>query len=120
MNLNDAFPSNYLKATDLQNREIKVTIDTYKIEKIGEDEGKLVLYFKGKDKGLVCNKTNATRIGLMHGDDLDAWRGKEIVLGTDFVEYQGKTTKAIRVKDSAATPAPASTSDKPFEDEIPF
>jgi hypothetical protein len=32
-NLNDIYPSNYLKAADLEGRTIKVTIDDIKLEK---------------------------------------------------------------------------------------
>jgi hypothetical protein len=100
MLLNDVFPSKYVKAADLKGREATVVISGVEIEKIGEDR-KLVVYFQGKDKGLVTNKTNANRISLMYGEDTDEWIGKEIVLGTDFVDFQGKTVEAIRIKPPA-------------------
>lgn len=107
MLLNDVFPSKYVKAADLKGREITVVIANVEVEKIGDDR-KMVVYFQGKEKGLVTNKTNANRIALLYGEDTDEWHGKEIVLGTDFVDFQGKSVEAIRVKPPAKRAAPAS------------
>src|SRR4051812_11942045 len=97
MKLNDVFPSNYVKAADIKGREVPVVIAEAKMEKLGDDQ-KLVVYSQGKEKGLVCNKTNANRIAFLHGDDTDHWPGKEIVLAVEFVEFQGRTVEAIRIK----------------------
>ena len=51
MKISSAFPSNYLKATDLQDRNLLVKMDRVEVEEIGDDE-KPVLYFVGKDKGM--------------------------------------------------------------------
>lgn len=93
----DIFPSKYVKADDLNGRDVPVVIDHADIEKLGED-AKLVLYFKNKDKGMVCNKTNFNRIAYLYGDETDDWSGKEIVLTSEFVEFQGKTVKGLRVR----------------------
>jgi hypothetical protein len=103
--LNEVFPSNYVKADDLKGREVSVVISEAKMEKLGSDT-KLVIYFQNKDKGMVCNKTNANRIAYLYGEDTDDWIGKEIVLASEFVEYQGKTVKGLRVR----PPAPAAAS----------
>ncbi len=70
MKINEAFPSNYLKAADLQDREVTVTMADVKMEKLGDDS-RPVLYFRGKEKGLVLNKTNANNIASRYGDDTD-------------------------------------------------
>ena len=70
MNINDAFPSNYVKCGDLQGRDVTVTIDKVVMEKLGDDD-KPVIYFRGTPKGLALNKTNASRIGSMLGLDTD-------------------------------------------------
>lgn len=126
MKVSQAFPSNYLKAADLQDRNVRVMISGYKMETIGEDQ-KPVLYFKGKEKGLVLNKTNANNIAAEYGDDMDDWQGKDIVLFSAWVDFQGKSVEAIRVrkpqpKDSNGSPAPqkqAAPADD-MSDEIPF
>lgn len=104
MRVSDAFPSTYLKATDLQGRTAAVKIDRYTIEDIGDDR-KPVLYFVGKDKGLVLNKTNANEIAFAYGDDMDDWGGKDIELFAMQVSYQGKTMPGLRVRVPRQKPA---------------
>lgn len=104
-NINDAFPSNYLKASDLGGSSPIVTIDRVEFEPVGrEKEMKAVLYFEGKDKGMVLNKTNAKNIsGLVGSFETEDWSGFRIKLYATNVEFQGETVEAIRVK--AAGPA---------------
>jgi hypothetical protein len=97
MRVSDAYPSNYLKASDLQDRNIMVKIDRVEIEKIGEDR-KPVVYFQGKSKGLVANKTNCNAIAAVYGDEMDDWAGCELVLFSVMTDYQGKSVEAIRVR----------------------
>jgi hypothetical protein len=97
MNIDQAFPSNYLKAADLQGREASVKIDRIEMEKVGEDT-KPILYFQGKDRGLVLNKTNATNIKEAHGSDTNNWVGKSVTLFTAWVDFQGRSVEAIRVR----------------------
>jgi hypothetical protein len=97
MKISDAYPSNYLKASDLQGRNVLIKMDRVEVEKIGDDE-KPVLYFVGKPKGIVLNKTNAANIATFCGDDTDDWRDQEIVLFAAMVDFQGKTVEAIRVR----------------------
>lgn len=97
MNINDAYPSNYLKAHDLQGRTVNVVMDRVGFEKIGSDE-KPVLYFQGKEKGLVLNKTNANNIAHVYGPETDGWRGQSITLFEAMVDFRGETVAAIRVR----------------------
>lgn len=103
-NINEAFPSNYLKAADLQGRQVTVTMDRAEYEKIGDDR-KLILFFKGKEKGMVLNKTNANNIAALYGPDTDDWNGEEIVLFEAMVDFQGKTVPAIRVRAPSRKPS---------------
>lgn len=96
MNINAAFPSTYLKAADLQNRRVNVGIDRVAIEEVG-GEHKPVVYFLGKDRGLILNKTNGNIIAEMYGPETDDWRGQKITLYPARVEFQGKIVDAIRV-----------------------
>ena len=97
MRVSDAFPSNYLKASDLQGNNVVATISHVVMEDVGDDH-KPIVYFQGKKKGLVLNKTNANNIVVLHGDEMDAWVGKQITLFPAMVDYQGRTVEAIRVK----------------------
>lgn len=135
--INEAFPSNYLKAADLKNRNVLVTMDRAEFEMIGDDK-KLILYFAGKEKGMVLNKTNASNIANGYGDDTDDWKGQQIVLFEAMVDFQGKTVPAIRVrlpqaKDRPQGARPSSADIRPapkpqqpaqqandMDDEIPF
>jgi hypothetical protein len=124
------FPSKYLKAADLQGREVRVTMQNVEKEKLGDDN-KLVLYFKGKDKGVVLNKTNSSTIGDAYGDDTEDWFDQPLILFSVMVDFNGKVGPAIRVrvptaKDNKAAVPPARRADPissgaaPLDDEIPF
>jgi len=126
MNIDSAFPSNYLKASDLGESAPVVTIDRIEVEPIGRDkEIKPVLYFKGKEKGLVLNKTNAKKIAELTGSkDTDDWNGCQIRIYATETEFGGETVECIRVKavgavkptKAAVAPVAAEVAD----DEIPF
>ncbi len=110
MKIGDAFPGQYLKAQDLGNNRVTVTIDRVEMEDIGGDH-KAVLYFQGKDKGLVLNKTNSSAITEYAGtDETDDWRGVRVVLYKTRTEYQGKRVDCIRIDEAplqrGAAPAP--------------
>jgi hypothetical protein len=118
-----AFPSNYLKAADLNDRNVMVVMDRVEMEDIGGDH-KPILYFQGKDKGLVLNKTNSNNISAIYGDDTDEWTGRQIVLYPAMTDFQGKTVPCIRVrapaaKDKPVQPSPQSESPLDGSD-IPF
>ena len=129
MNLNDAFPSKYLKAGDLPEEGSQtVTIEKIGLEEVGRDkQTKPVIYFEELDRGLVCNKTNARTIARSLGsEDFDDWNGRKIALYRADVDFQGEMVEAIRVKLPKApaskplrkaTSVPAGDGD---EDEIPF
>jgi hypothetical protein len=113
--INEAFPSTYLKASDLQGREIAVTIERVEFEAVGrEREQKAIVYFVGKTKGVVLNKTNAKKIVEIAGSALtEDWYGTTIILFPTETEFGGETVDCIRVKAPARAatmvrrPAPA-------------
>lgn len=101
MNAHTMFPSKYLKAADLDGHEPIVTISEVSVESMGasedQKENKPVIYFEGKEKGVVCNVTNwNTLIGLF-GDETNLWIGKKIKLVTAEVAFKGKMTLSIRI-----------------------
>lgn len=100
MNISTAYPSNYLKADDLNGKSVTVVIQKVELEEIGQGrdkERKPVLYFRGKDKGVVLNKTNANTITKLYGGETDEWVGKAITLVPREVEFQGEMVLSIRV-----------------------
>ncbi len=119
--ISDAFPSNYLKAADLQNRTIKLKIDKVIFEEIGQNKDKKpVMYFEKVQKGLVLNKTNATTIGAVYGQEFEGWTGKEIELFSMMVPFNGQNVPAIRVRAAAEPeePVPARPNRADFNDPL--
>jgi len=97
MKISEEFPNQYLKAADLGGREVRVTMANTEREKLGNDN-KLVLYFKGKEKGLVLNKTNAGTISDAYGDDTEDWFDNPLILFSVKTDFQGKVVDAIRCR----------------------
>src|SRR5271156_7041277 len=97
MKSDDVFPSDWLRATDVE-RPVLFVMSDIEMQEVGDDQ-KPVLSFIGQDKKLVLNKTNWTTIAEAYGDESDGWHGKQIVLYVDpNVRYQGKKTPSIRVR----------------------
>ncbi len=133
MRISEEFPSKYLKADDLMGREVRVTIARVEREKMGDDF-KPVVYFNGKEKGVVLNKTNSFTLANAYGDETTDWFGNDCILFSVMTEYGGKTAPAIRVRiptarDNPKQRDPISTapqrmtggiSDAALDDNIPF
>ncbi|MET4238554.1 hypothetical protein AB7Z32_23950 [Bradyrhizobium sp. 482_C4_N1_1] len=97
MNINEAFPSKYLSAADLQGRPATVRMGEVNSEVL-DRETKLILSLQGKKKQMVLNKTNAMAIAELHGAETNDWYDKVIEIYATEVEFQGKMTDAIRVR----------------------
>ncbi len=101
MKKSDIFPSQYISAADLGNKEFALTIASAAMEMVGNDDEKkkkLIVRFQEAEKGLVCNVSNFDMIAFIHGDDTDGWVGKEVVLYATPVNFKGKTVMGIRIK----------------------
>jgi hypothetical protein len=99
MKLSEMFPSPYLKADDVGSSMV-LTIRSVECEALNGEE-KYVLYFRETKKGLVLNKTNATIIAGMFGEETDTWIGREIKLRMELVSFAGKRVSSIRVANMA-------------------
>lgn len=99
-NINDAFPSAYLKAADLGGRPCVVTIAGVEFEPVGkEKELKAVIHFVGKKKGMVCNVTNARKITELTGSPMtEEWIGHAIVIYPTETTFGGDVVDCVRVK----------------------
>ena len=100
VNINDAFSSKFLRAVDLAGREVTCTIDRIEIREVGRiKERRPIVFFQGKQKGLILNRTNAQRIADIAGTpETDRWPGVRITLFPAEVEFQGQPVTAVRVK----------------------
>ena len=83
------FPSTYINPSDLddfEGKRIAVQIRTAGSELVRvpgmeeKEETKLLLYFHGAEKGLICNRTSAKHVARLYGDDTDNWKGHWITL----------------------------------------
>jgi hypothetical protein len=103
MKLTEMFPSNLLKAQDVTDAggEMPLTISKIDMKEFDGDNGskerKPIIFF-ANDKQMVCNKTNGTTLGEMFGNETDEWIGKQITLIVQSVDFAGKSTPAIRIK----------------------
>ena len=112
----EAFPSRFIKAADLKGGDIVVDIDSVKKEEVGDGD-KFVLYFAGKQKGLVLNATNWDAIEHLTGcSDTADWTGSKITLRAEPVSFRGQSTMGVRVK----PPPKAVKSGEVLDDAIPF
>ena len=106
MKTSEVFGGNFLKAEDLKGGSPHVTISEIELKEF-DDGKKLILHFAGKDKALVCNRTNSSIIQEVLGsDDTDDWIGKRIRLCVKKVEFSGRLVPAIRVVLEEAAPPP--------------
>lgn len=131
MNINDAFPTDFLKAADLKGREFTLTIKHVESKELNDGTTKPTVYFLETDKGLGLNKTNAMTLSEMFGPETNTWSGQKVLLYTIKTNFQGQMVDAIRVRPPVApgtvAPVAAPVSENPaaglgadLNDDIPF
>jgi hypothetical protein len=104
VNINDFYQteSKWLKAGDLKKdgKPIKaeLTIDRTELVEFKDNTKKLGVFFRGKEKGLVLNKTNASLIAEQHGQDTSEWPGKKIKIFATTTDFGGERVECIRVE----------------------
>ena len=86
-------------------------------QKGSEPKDRAILYFEGKDRGMVLNNTNFRKLVDLFGWDSADWIGKEIVLATVKKEAFGRVVDSIEVR--AAGKVEKGISEDINEDEIP-
>lgn len=103
MNLQEEFPSKWLKGDDLDEPRV-VTIETVGIEEFdsrnspGKKEKKLSLMFKGEDKGIICNVGMRNIVTGFYGPETDEWEGKKIrIMQAPFTNDKGETSMVVRI-----------------------
>src|SRR5262245_62131935 len=130
MKRDDLFPSKYAKAEDLKGKPYVVEIERAPVETLkntkGEEQRKVVLYFKGAKKALPLNLTNFDAVSDIAGsDETDDWPGTKIELYPSTVLMGGKITPCIRIRPpqgpaSPPPPPPKPAVDPDLNEEIPW
>lgn len=129
-NIDDLFPSKYLKASDLEDGDLEVTIDNVTVEDVGgngkPEDHKPVATLRGLEKAWVLNRTNAGVLKAAFGGATEGWTGNDILLFPTSVSFSGRMVPAIRcravppAKPRKATrkvkAAPPKTAEEPFDD----
>lgn len=113
--VDELFPNKYLKGEDLKGHAATVRIVRVAPEKMRPDsraaeETKHVVYFEGKQKGLILgSKTLFNQIVAATGEpDTDNWPGKAITIYPESMVVAKKPRVAIRARGANGTqPAPA-------------
>jgi len=95
----DWFPSNFLKADDLDDGSMTLTITDIHPEKMQDGTSKPCVFFKEDKRALVLNVTNKNALQMItkSKSPQDAI-GLRIMLVQVEAEYQGKPCKAMRIR----------------------
>jgi hypothetical protein len=98
---------NYIGSEILQpNQELKLIIEKVQKEQVKTAEGSqecIVAYFKGGQKGMIINKTNAKIITkILDTPYIEQWAGKSIIIYAAKVRAFGEMVEALRVKNQKA------------------
>ena len=127
MNIGELYPKKWLAALDLPpNKSVTVHIEAAEVVQVfnrraARNEPKLAIAFYGKQKRLLCNKTQAYAIaGIVGSQDTDAWPGHTVALSVGTAPNGAATIvvtapPATNGKQPAVDPAPAADGN-PFED----
>jgi hypothetical protein len=112
----------YLKGEHLAGKKPVVTIAEVVLETThanGREEEKPVLYFVGKQKGLILSPTNQRTLRNLFGDDVSNCRGKSVQLEAVPMRVAGRDTLPIRINPApqpAPQPQPAPTAAATVDD----
>lgn len=106
MDMDQVFPSKYLKAEDLGKRSHEVTIASVQLEEMKDNDGgrsmKPMITFEGVEKGIILNKTNTETIKSLYGSESDDWIGQKIVIFPSIVVMDGVNKPCIRIQPPVA------------------
>ena len=93
------FPSNFLKADDLDDGPMTLTISDIHPEKMQDGNSKPCVFFKEDKRALVLNVTNKNSLIMLSKSKNPADAiGLRVMLVQVEAEYQGKPCKALRIR----------------------
>lgn len=96
------YPSEYLNAADLNEKDAVVEIASVTIEDVpgvdGKKSPKPVLTFKGAKKRWPLPKTCARKIAERFGNKTEEWIGEKVTLYPTTCQAFGQTVECVRVR----------------------
>ena len=100
MNIDTAYPSKYIKESDLQGQARLLTIARVTMEAVDQSghDMKPVVFFQGAQKGMVLNVTNKNVFVLLYGTETDNWAGRQIELYPSQTDFRGEVVACIRCR----------------------
>jgi hypothetical protein len=102
------FPSNFLKADDLDDGPMTLTISDIHPEKMQDGNSKPCVFFKEDKRALVLNVTNKNSLVMLSKSKSPADAiGLRVMLVQVEAEYQGKPCKALRIRKPPTLGGPA-------------
>ena len=118
MRANQAFPSKYLKSSDVKDRPMIATISHIEQVSVGQGKDakdKLALFFES-GKPMVLNRTNFETLEDAFGDS-DDWAGHKVKVKAVRTSFQGKPVDGIRL--DPIVPKPTAAKSDGINDDIP-
>jgi hypothetical protein len=120
----DLYGSRFLSVADLKDDEPRLKIGKVEVAELREKNGttkrKYVVFFEGVEKGLVINKTNATKLADAYGKQPSRWIGQIVQLYTEETPYgKGVRVRPLRKPPPIPEPIPAPDPDPDLNDAIP-
>lgn len=110
------FDRDFIGAWDLSGRDAVVVIASVEAQTLvsqgNKKNKKPVLHFRGKEKGLALNKTNAKTVAALYGNDTSNWIGKAITLYATTTTFGHETIDCIRIRATAPAAAKSSAATK--------
>lgn len=118
MKVSEVFPSYFLSGDEIIGKNVAVKIKEVKTEMIKvrpdkPEEEVISIYFEDKKRGVRLNKTRAKEIARVHGDDMDQWTGKEVLMYTEREKAFGELYNVIHF-------SKVDTSEEVDINDIPF
>jgi|SRR6267154_3092446 len=119
------FDRDYIGAFDLQGRDITVTISKVVGGELtamgGRKSRKPILYFAGKERGMIMNKTNSKTVAALYGNFVEGWVNKRVTIfvGMTRDPSTGGECECLRIRPVAPPDKEAKLAQPATEDNGP-
>ena len=104
MKIDEIYPSKYLRGCDLAGHAVPVTIENVLLESFYDSESKEtvkkpVVYFQGKQKGVVLGKALAFQFAeVLKSHNTDDWKGMQVMIFSIKRVIFGQEKEILQVK----------------------